>query len=84
MTARLLPAALVVALLSACASSPTEMVVERLTGGKVEGGRDQAVVHGMDSMADAFPLAVAHCAGSGRKAQFQRRAPGAHVFDCVD
>jgi hypothetical protein len=70
------------ALLGGCATS--EAVVGRLTGGKVSGGRDEAVVRDMGSQADAFPLAVAHCARFGRKAQFARRRGGAHVFACVD
>jgi hypothetical protein len=76
--------AVVAALLAGCATSPGQAVVERLTGGKVEGDRTRAVVHGMDSTADAFPLAVAHCTRFGRKAQFARRQSGALVFACVD
>jgi len=81
---RLLSLALVATLLAGCATSPGEAIVQRLTGGKVEGDRDRAVVHGMGSVPDAFPLAVAHCTRFGRKAQFARRVPGGHAFACVD
>ncbi len=72
------------AILGGCAASPGQALVERLTGGRVEGDREGARVLGMGSTADAFPLAVAHCTRFGRKAQFQRRAGDAHLFACAD
>ena len=72
------------AVLAGCAASPGQAIVERITGGRVEGDRDGAVVRGMESTADAFPLAVAHCTRFGRKAQFTRRVPGGHQFACAN
>lgn len=69
--------------LSSCASG--ESFSDRLAGpGRVSGDADGVTVRGMGSRVEALPLAVGHCAKSGRSAQFDRRAQdGAYLFRCV-
>lgn len=50
---------------------------------RVRGDADGAVVAGMESRVDAYPLAIAHCARFGRSAQFVARVPSGHRFRCV-
>lgn len=62
---------LTTAVLSAgCASN--ESLTDRLARGHVQGDADGAVVRA-GSVAEAFPLAVGHCAHFGLSAQFDRK-----------
>ena len=71
------------ALLAGCSS--TESLSDRVAGAsRVRGDADAVSVFKADSRADAFPLAIGHCARFGRSAQYDRRGEdGAYVFRCV-
>lgn len=69
--------------LAACADGDVSLS-DRVAGrSRVQGDADGVRVMQADSRADAFPLAIGHCARFGRSAQFDRQAEGAYVFRCV-
>ena len=70
--------------LAGCAGDGTVSLSDRLAGSsRVKGDGDVVRVFQADSRADAFPLAIGHCARFGRSAQYDRRDDGAYVFKCV-
>ena len=69
--------------LTACAAGNVSLS-DRVAGrSRVQGDADSVRVMQADSRADAFPLAIGHCARFGRSAQFDSRTDGAYVFRCV-
>ena len=70
-------------LLAACADGGASFS-DRLAGSsRVKGDGETVRVFQADSRADAFPLAIGHCARFGRSAQYDSRGDGAYVFRCV-
>ena len=70
-------------LLASCADGG-EGLVDRLAGsGRVQGGSDRVVVHGLASAADALPFAIAHCSHYKKSAQFERREGGDYMYRCT-
>lgn len=69
-------------MLTGCASDVS--LSDRLAGrDRVSGDADGVSVR-MGSRVEALPLAVGHCAKSGRSAQFDRKTDdGAYLFRCV-
>lgn len=70
--------------LAGCAGDGTVSLSDRLAGAsRVKGDADVVRVFQADSRADAFPLAIGHCARFGKSAQYDRQGDGAYVFRCV-
>jgi hypothetical protein len=66
--------------LSACASD--QSLTDRLAGSRVDGDEGGVSV-AAGSAAEAFPLAVGHCAHFGKSAQFARKLDDGHYrFNC--
>ncbi len=81
---RLSAVACAVGLLAGCADGGTVSLSDRLAGSsRVRGDADTVRVFQAETRADAFPLAIGHCARFGRSAQFDSQAEGAYVFRCV-
>lgn len=73
---------LAAAALAGCAANTS--FSDRIAGSsRVKGDADTVRVFQADSRAEAFPLAIGHCARFGRSAQFDSRAQDAYVFRCV-
>jgi hypothetical protein len=71
--------------LLALAACGTTSLSDKLAGpDRVRGDADAVRIYQAGSQADAFPLAIGHCARFSRSAQFDRRGEdGAYVFRCV-
>jgi hypothetical protein len=74
----------VVALAMLCAGcAENRSFSDMMAGHRVRGDGAGAIVHA-DSAADAWPLAIGHCAHFNRSAQFAgRRASGVYAYRCV-
>ena len=82
---RLAAVALACLSLAGCAQGGTTSLSDRIAGSsRVHGDADRVSVMQADSRADAFPLAIGHCARFGRSAQYDSRGEGgAYEFRCV-
>ena len=74
-------------LLAGCASAPDDRgggLLDRVAGRHIkEGDADHVVLTGLDSAADALPLAIGHCSHFKRSARYTGRQGDDFAYACV-
>jgi hypothetical protein len=69
--------------LALCGCAPDRSVSDLIAGDRVQGDAAAVVVSRTDSLPDALPLAIGHCAHFHRAAQYAGRVADRFRFRCV-